>query len=767
MSLRALARYDTLARSARRSRRGRRATRADGRRSSRDGTGERVALPARRGPADDAAGRFRSPTSRSAAERAARGRSQRVVVPAMTPEVPSALSPLIRRVVANNPSLMTGPGTNTYLVGIDEVAVIDPGPDVAKHVESIVGAAMRDRVKWVLLTHTHPDHWPAADRIRKKTGALVGAFGKFPKADEVKLDLDLVLADGDTIDGTEFRLEAIAHARPRAEPPVLLPRRGTRRCSPATTCSTARPPSSTRSAAATWSQYLASLERLRKIKRVARICPGHGDVMDDPAAVLDEYVAHRKQRERQIMRLLAQGPGEDHRRRRDALHRHARRPPRHGRPPGARAPPEAQGRGQGHRQRRQVGLDAGLRWQRRRRGRSLRTVDAARSRGGPRWPTRSCSSTVSGPTPQSGETFPTFAPSTGEKIADVAKAGREDAQRAIEAARKAFDDGPWPKMSGKERAEKLRKVAEIITARAGEIAEIEARDGGGTIKKAMFADVPGCASTFESFAGCAENEPDVDRPRREPVPAREEHRAARAVRRVHRHRAVELPVPHGRLEDRPRDRGRQLRGAEARELHVAVGGRDGEGVRGGRHPAGRRQPHHRSRRQRGRGAGAAPARRQGRVHRFDRGRPPHHAARVGHREEGDARARRQVGEHRARRRRPRPRRRRRAVGHVLPQRPGVRVGHACAGVAQDLRRVRRHARGARGQDRHRRQHGHEHRPRPARRAEPGRHDRALREARSRRGRQAAVRWLEGHRPARPVSTRAPTSSRRSSRPTTR
>src|SRR6202162_6117145 len=110
---------------------------------------------------------------------------------------------------------------------------------------------------------------------------------------------------------------------------------------------------------------------------------------------------------------------------------------------------------------------------------------------------------------QSGETFPTFAPSTGEKIADVAKAGREDAQRAVQAARKAFDDGPWPKMSGKERAEKLRAVAAIINGRSAEIAEIEARDGGGTIKKAMFADVPGAASTFEAFANCAENEPDV------------------------------------------------------------------------------------------------------------------------------------------------------------------------------------------------------------------------------------------------------------------
>src|SRR5258708_18384477 len=111
--------------------------------------------------------------------------------------------------------------------------------------------------------------------------------------------------------------------------------------------------------------------------------------------------------------------------------------------------------------------------------------------------------------PQSGETFPTFAPSTGEKIADVAKAGREDAQRAVQAARKAFDEGPWPKMSGKERAEKLRAVADAINARSAEIAEIEARDGGGTIKKAMFADVPGAVSTFQAFADCAENEPDV------------------------------------------------------------------------------------------------------------------------------------------------------------------------------------------------------------------------------------------------------------------
>lgn len=122
---------------------------------------------------------------------------------------------------------------------------------------------------------------------------------------------------------------------------------------------------------------------------------------------------------------------------------------------------------------------------------------------------------------QSGETFPTFAPSTGEKIAEVAKAGREDAVRAIEAARRAFDEGPWPRMSGKERAGYLRKAAEIITARQNEIAEIEARDGGGTIKKALFADAPGAAGTFNYFADCAETVPDVEERAASPFPPAE------------------------------------------------------------------------------------------------------------------------------------------------------------------------------------------------------------------------------------------------------
>lgn len=113
----------------------------------------------------------------------------------------------------------------------------------------------------------------------------------------------------------------------------------------------------------------------------------------------------------------------------------------------------------------------------------------------------------------SGETFTSYEPATNTPYAEIAKAGREDAVRAIEVARKAFDEGPWPKMSGAERAAKLNKVADLIDAKTAQLAEAEARDGGGTIKKATFADIPGGASSFRWFARCATEQPDqVERP---------------------------------------------------------------------------------------------------------------------------------------------------------------------------------------------------------------------------------------------------------------
>ena len=90
----------------------------------------------------------------------------------LIPGVPKRLDRYVTRIIAPNPGLMTGPGTNTYLVGGDELAVIDPGPEIDSHIEAVL-AEGAGRIKWVLCTHTHMDHSPAARRIREATGAIV------------------------------------------------------------------------------------------------------------------------------------------------------------------------------------------------------------------------------------------------------------------------------------------------------------------------------------------------------------------------------------------------------------------------------------------------------------------------------------------------------------------------------------------------------------------------------------------------------------------
>ena len=223
--------------------------------------------------------------------------------PSMTPEVPSALSPLVRRVVADNPSHMTGPGTNTYLVGVDEVAVIDPGPASKVHTDAIVGGAERDRIRWIVLTHTHPDHAPGATRLAKATGAQIWAYSKR----EPSVRVDRALADGDTIDGTEFRLEVL-HTPGHAPNHLCFLLDEERMLFTGDTILGGMFSVVSPSTGGDMAAYMATLDRLRRIRRLRAIAPGHGEVIDDPAAVLEEYVAHRKQRERQIMRLLAKGP---------------------------------------------------------------------------------------------------------------------------------------------------------------------------------------------------------------------------------------------------------------------------------------------------------------------------------------------------------------------------------------------------------------------------------------------------------------------------
>ena len=214
--------------------------------------------------------------------------------------VAGALSPMVRRIVAANPGMMTGPGTNTYLVGIDEIAVIDPGPGDDAHLDAIAGCG-GDRIRWILLTHTHEDHSPGATGLRKRTGAEVLAFG--PGEGKGKVRLDGTLADKSVIEATEFHLTALhtpGHASNHLcfllnEERTLFT--GDHIMQGSTVVIS--PPDGD------MATYLASLERLKTIRpRLKTIAPGHGHVIDDPLAVIDETVAHRLAREAQVLDLL-------------------------------------------------------------------------------------------------------------------------------------------------------------------------------------------------------------------------------------------------------------------------------------------------------------------------------------------------------------------------------------------------------------------------------------------------------------------------------
>ena len=117
----------------------------------------------------------------------------------------------------------------------------------------------------------------------------------------------------------------------------------------------------------------------------------------------------------------------------------------------------------------------------------------------------------------SEETFESIDPSTGKAFAEVAKAGSEDVRRAVEAARKAFDEGPWPRMKGRERAKLLLSVADLIKKNGAELAELESKDSGGTIRKAKNADIGMAISTFRVFAELASRENDEEALPRSPT----------------------------------------------------------------------------------------------------------------------------------------------------------------------------------------------------------------------------------------------------------
>jgi len=239
----------------------------------------------------------------------------------LQPGRPVQVAPGITRVIAPNPGIMTGPGTNTYLLGSDRLAIVDPGPIDERH-ERLLLDLVGDRLGWILVTHTHVDHSPLAAGLKDVTGAKVVAFGPSPvpiltarrKGNSVRhLDAheegfhpDVLLGDGDWLDTPEMRLRAV-HTPGHASNHLCFEIDGTGllfsgdHVMSGSTVVIAPPDGD-------MGDYLESLEKVRAM-RPARIAPGHGDVIEDTAAVLDEYLRHRLGRETQILVGLGTGAG--------------------------------------------------------------------------------------------------------------------------------------------------------------------------------------------------------------------------------------------------------------------------------------------------------------------------------------------------------------------------------------------------------------------------------------------------------------------------
>src|SRR3954466_1073120 len=133
--------------------------------------------------------------------------------------LPVTLEPLVRRLLAPNPSPFTFTGTETYIVGRGEVAVIDPGPDLPEHLAAILAATTGERITAILCTHTHRDHSPASRPLQAATHApIIGCAPLTMEDDGPRADAafdadyrpDRVLGDGDTVSGPGWTLQAVA-----------------------------------------------------------------------------------------------------------------------------------------------------------------------------------------------------------------------------------------------------------------------------------------------------------------------------------------------------------------------------------------------------------------------------------------------------------------------------------------------------------------------------------------------------------------------------
>jgi glyoxylase-like metal-dependent hydrolase (beta-lactamase superfamily II) len=209
---------------------------------------------------------------------------------------------LVKKITAPNPGVFTGGGTNTYLVGIEDLTLIDPGPNIQEHIDEIIRVG-ENKIKRILVTHTHTDHSPAALPISKVLnvpmyGRLID--GESSWEDETFIP-DVILNDADIIKTDEYTLEVIhtpGHASNHLcflikELNCLIT--GDHIMDGSTVV--IGPPDGN------MADYLESLNKLFKYK-IDCLAPGHGNFMYEPKKIIESIIRHRLSREAKVLRRL-------------------------------------------------------------------------------------------------------------------------------------------------------------------------------------------------------------------------------------------------------------------------------------------------------------------------------------------------------------------------------------------------------------------------------------------------------------------------------
>ncbi len=223
----------------------------------------------------------------------------------LVPGIPRKLDRYVTRLIAPNPGVMTGPGTNTYLIGEEELAVIDPGPNDDAHLRAIQTAGA-GRIRWILCSHTHLDHAAGAVALSEATGAKIAGMPSPLTDHDLRLALDPTLQDGDRLEIGGLTLRTV-FTPGHASNQLCFLLENTRMLFTGDhimqgSTVVVSPPDGN------MGTYLRSLRRVSALD-VAILAPGHGYLIGSPQAEVDRLIQHRLARESKVREALRQAGG--------------------------------------------------------------------------------------------------------------------------------------------------------------------------------------------------------------------------------------------------------------------------------------------------------------------------------------------------------------------------------------------------------------------------------------------------------------------------